>query len=185
MQLFCNLTLVFIWAKTSYSFPVVSFWYLKLRIYALLFISISTINVNVFVEHDLENYLIWAGAPGYITSTFVNGMSFVEGWEQNFFISKWSMHQLVCVQFKLHACFKFILLSCWICVFLLDTCYSLSLFLGFSSILPNLFPPAFSIPCDNTIWSFRTRVSVTLWSYITWCPSIKTFDRCNVCMVIE
>ncbi|XP_058199114.1 lecithin-cholesterol acyltransferase-like 4 isoform X2 [Rhododendron vialii] len=35
------------------------------------------------------------GAPGYVTSTFVNGMSFVEGWEQNFFISKWSMHQLV------------------------------------------------------------------------------------------
>lgn len=35
------------------------------------------------------------GAPGYITSTFLNGMSFVEGWEQNFFISKWSMHQLL------------------------------------------------------------------------------------------
>ncbi|KAE8655601.1 Lecithin-cholesterol acyltransferase-like 4 [Hibiscus syriacus] len=35
------------------------------------------------------------GAPGYIASTFLNGMSFVDGWEQNFFISKWSMHQLV------------------------------------------------------------------------------------------
>ncbi|CAH9107182.1 unnamed protein product [Cuscuta europaea] len=35
------------------------------------------------------------GAPGYITSTFLNGMSFLEGWEQNFFISKWSMHQLL------------------------------------------------------------------------------------------
>ncbi|KAK6917028.1 Lecithin:cholesterol/phospholipid:diacylglycerol acyltransferase [Dillenia turbinata] len=35
------------------------------------------------------------GAPGYVTSTFLNGMSFVEGWEQNFFISKWSMHQLL------------------------------------------------------------------------------------------
>ncbi|PKI56837.1 lecithin-cholesterol acyltransferase-like 4 [Punica granatum] len=35
------------------------------------------------------------GAPGYVTSTFLNGMSFVDGWEQNFFISKWSMHQLL------------------------------------------------------------------------------------------
>uniref|UniRef100_A0A803N0V3 Uncharacterized protein n=1 Tax=Chenopodium quinoa TaxID=63459 RepID=A0A803N0V3_CHEQI len=36
-----------------------------------------------------------AGAPGYVTSTMLNGCSFVEGWEQNFFISKWSMHQLL------------------------------------------------------------------------------------------
>lgn len=35
------------------------------------------------------------GAPGYITSTFLNGMSFVDGWEQNFFVSRWSMHQLL------------------------------------------------------------------------------------------
>ncbi|KAG4917514.1 hypothetical protein JHK85_055795 [Glycine max] len=35
------------------------------------------------------------GAPGTINSTFLNGMSFVEGWEQNFYISKWSMHQLL------------------------------------------------------------------------------------------
>ncbi|KAK1303976.1 Lecithin-cholesterol acyltransferase-like 4 [Acorus calamus] len=35
------------------------------------------------------------GAPGYITTSLLNGMSFVEGWEQNFFISKWSMHQLL------------------------------------------------------------------------------------------
>ncbi|KAK4801635.1 hypothetical protein SAY86_022122 [Trapa natans] len=35
------------------------------------------------------------GAPGYVTSTFLNGMSFVDGWEQNFFISKWSMHRLL------------------------------------------------------------------------------------------
>ncbi|XP_058199113.1 lecithin-cholesterol acyltransferase-like 4 isoform X1 [Rhododendron vialii] len=52
------------------------------------------------------------GAPGYVTSTFVNGMSFVEGWEQNFFISKWSMHQLLleCPSFyELMACPDF----CW------------------------------------------------------------------------
>ncbi|XP_006652823.1 lecithin-cholesterol acyltransferase-like 4 [Oryza brachyantha] len=35
------------------------------------------------------------GAPGYITSSLLNGMSFVEGWESNFFISKWSMQQLL------------------------------------------------------------------------------------------
>lgn len=35
------------------------------------------------------------GAPGYITSTLLNGCSFVEGWQQNFFITKWSMHQLL------------------------------------------------------------------------------------------
>ncbi|KAJ6823771.1 lecithin-cholesterol acyltransferase-like 4 [Iris pallida] len=35
------------------------------------------------------------GAPGYITAALLNGCSFVEGWEQNFFISKWSMQQLL------------------------------------------------------------------------------------------
>uniref|UniRef100_A0A6V7QY39 Lecithin-cholesterol acyltransferase-like 4 n=1 Tax=Ananas comosus var. bracteatus TaxID=296719 RepID=A0A6V7QY39_ANACO len=35
------------------------------------------------------------GAPGYITTSLLNGCSFVEGWEQNFFISKWSMQQLL------------------------------------------------------------------------------------------
>nr|DAD43891.1 TPA_asm: hypothetical protein HUJ06_002121 [Nelumbo nucifera] len=50
-------------------------------------------------EKYVKNWIAIAapfrGAPGYITSTFLNGMSFVEGWEQNFFISKWSMHQLL------------------------------------------------------------------------------------------
>uniref|UniRef100_A0A0E0DIC5 Uncharacterized protein n=1 Tax=Oryza meridionalis TaxID=40149 RepID=A0A0E0DIC5_9ORYZ len=35
------------------------------------------------------------GAPGYITTSLLNGMSFVEGWESRFFISKWSMQQLI------------------------------------------------------------------------------------------
>jgi hypothetical protein len=35
------------------------------------------------------------GAPGYINTSLLNGMSFVEGWESNFFISKWSMQQLL------------------------------------------------------------------------------------------
>ncbi|KAM1007993.1 hypothetical protein EV1_004439 [Malus domestica] len=50
------------------------------------------------------------GAPGYVTSTFLNGMSFVDGWEQNFFISKWSMHQLLieCPSiYELMACLDF------------------------------------------------------------------------------
>ncbi|XP_048438716.1 lecithin-cholesterol acyltransferase-like 4 [Pyrus x bretschneideri] len=50
------------------------------------------------------------GAPGYITSTFLNGMTFVDGWEQNFFISKWSMHQLLieCPSvYELMACLDF------------------------------------------------------------------------------
>ncbi|KAH7569555.1 hypothetical protein JRO89_XS06G0185200 [Xanthoceras sorbifolium] len=50
-------------------------------------------------EKYVKNWIAIAapfqGAPGYIMSTLLNGMSFVEGWEQNFFISKWSMHQLV------------------------------------------------------------------------------------------
>ncbi|KAK9156280.1 hypothetical protein Sjap_003760 [Stephania japonica] len=35
------------------------------------------------------------GAPGYITTSLLNGMSFVNGWQQNLFISKWSMQQLL------------------------------------------------------------------------------------------
>nr|CAB3488258.1 unnamed protein product [Digitaria exilis] len=35
------------------------------------------------------------GAPGYITTSLLNGMSFVEGWESKFFISKWCMQQLL------------------------------------------------------------------------------------------
>ncbi|GKU92668.1 hypothetical protein SLEP1_g6367 [Rubroshorea leprosula] len=50
-------------------------------------------------EKYVKNWIAIAapfrGAPGYIASTFLNGVSFVDGWEQNFFISKWSMHQLL------------------------------------------------------------------------------------------
>jgi len=42
---------------------------------------------------------IYAGAPGSTNATFLNGMSFVEGWEQNLYISKWSMHQLVYISY--------------------------------------------------------------------------------------
>ncbi|KAJ4977504.1 hypothetical protein NE237_002610 [Protea cynaroides] len=50
-------------------------------------------------EKYVKNWIAIAtpfrGAPGYVTSTLLNGMTFIEGWEQNFFISKWSMHQLL------------------------------------------------------------------------------------------
>ncbi|KAL5773430.1 hypothetical protein ACOSP7_013017 [Xanthoceras sorbifolium] len=65
-------------------------------------------------EKYVKNWIAIAapfqGAPGYIMSTLLNGMSFVEGWEQNFFISKWSMHQLLieCPSvYELMACRKF------------------------------------------------------------------------------
>ncbi|KAE8719986.1 Lecithin-cholesterol acyltransferase-like 4 [Hibiscus syriacus] len=60
------------------------------------------VSVMIFAkvfERYVKNWIAIAapfrGAPGYIASTFLNGVSFVEGWEQNFFISKWSMHQLL------------------------------------------------------------------------------------------
>ncbi|KAJ1433735.1 Lecithin:cholesterol/phospholipid:diacylglycerol acyltransferase [Sesbania bispinosa] len=50
-------------------------------------------------EKYVKNWIAIAapfqGAPGCINYTFLNGMSFVDGWEQNLFISKWSMHQLL------------------------------------------------------------------------------------------
>ncbi|TYJ13393.1 hypothetical protein E1A91_A10G049100v1 [Gossypium mustelinum] len=48
-----------------------------------------------YVKNWIAIAVPFRGAPGYIASTFLNGVSFVEGWEQNFFISKWSMHQLI------------------------------------------------------------------------------------------
>ncbi|PQQ16351.1 lecithin-cholesterol acyltransferase-like 4 [Prunus yedoensis var. nudiflora] len=71
------------------------------------------LHTDVF-EKYVKNWIAIAapfqGAPGYITSTFLNGMSFVDGWEQNFFISKWSMHQLLieCPSvYELMACLDF------------------------------------------------------------------------------
>ncbi|CAL1361024.1 unnamed protein product [Linum trigynum] len=57
-----------------------------------------SLHSDVF-EKYVKNWIAIAspfqGAPGYVMSTFLNGMSFVEGWQQNFFISKWSMHQML------------------------------------------------------------------------------------------
>lgn len=71
------------------------------RIGLLLLLHFEVTSQTFFSTYDCtqESYqtdwLLISGAPGYITSTLLNGMSFVNGWEQNFFVSKWSMHQLV------------------------------------------------------------------------------------------
>lgn len=59
------------------------------------FMSLHTDIFEKYVQNWIAIAAPFQGAPGYISSTFLNGMSFVEGWEQNFFISKWSMHQLL------------------------------------------------------------------------------------------
>ncbi|XP_057971251.1 lecithin-cholesterol acyltransferase-like 4 [Malania oleifera] len=59
------------------------------------FMSLHSDVFEKFVKNWIAIAAPFQGAPGYVTSTFLNGMSFVEGWEQNFFISKWSMHQLL------------------------------------------------------------------------------------------
>ncbi|KAG2261013.1 hypothetical protein Bca52824_068092 [Brassica carinata] len=60
-------------------------------------------NINIFDKYG-QNWIAIAAPfrgmfkrvlPGYIISTLLNGMSFVTGWEHNFFVSKWSMHQLL------------------------------------------------------------------------------------------
>ncbi|KAM6551550.1 hypothetical protein CsatB_001358 [Cannabis sativa] len=79
----------------------------------LLVKCFMSLHADVF-EKYVKNWIAIAapfqGAPGYVASTFLNGMSFVEGWEQNFFISKWSMHQLLieCPSvYELMACLDF------------------------------------------------------------------------------
>ncbi|KVH92020.1 Lecithin:cholesterol/phospholipid:diacylglycerol acyltransferase [Cynara cardunculus var. scolymus] len=57
------------------------------------------LSLLLIFEKYVKNWIAIAapfqGAPGYVTSTLLNGMSFVEGWEAYFFVSKWSMHQLL------------------------------------------------------------------------------------------
>ena len=36
-----------------------------------------------------------AGAPGYINDCLLTGLQFVYGFESLFFVSRWTMHQLV------------------------------------------------------------------------------------------
>ncbi|CAA6668602.1 unnamed protein product [Spirodela intermedia] len=59
------------------------------------FMSLHSDVFKKYVDTWIAIAAPFQGAPGYITTSLLNGMSFVDGWEQNFFISKWSMHQLV------------------------------------------------------------------------------------------
>ncbi|KAG8385120.1 hypothetical protein BUALT_Bualt03G0008500 [Buddleja alternifolia] len=74
------------------------------------FMSLHTDIFEKYVKNWIAIAAPFRGAPGYITSTFLNGTSFVDGWKQNFFISKWSMHQLLieCPSiYELMACLDF------------------------------------------------------------------------------
>ncbi|KAL2473927.1 Lecithin-cholesterol acyltransferase-like 4 [Forsythia ovata] len=59
------------------------------------FMSLRSDIFEKYVKNWIAIAAPFRGAPGYITSTLLNGASFVEGWKQNFFISKWSMHQML------------------------------------------------------------------------------------------
>lgn len=59
------------------------------------FMSLHSDVFEKYVKSWIAIAAPFQGAPGYITTSLLNGMSFVEGWESNFFISKWSMQQLL------------------------------------------------------------------------------------------
>lgn len=59
------------------------------------FMSLHSDIFEKYVKNWIAISAPFQGAPGYVTSAFLNGCSFVDGWKQNFFISKWSMHQLL------------------------------------------------------------------------------------------
>ncbi|KAL7089678.1 hypothetical protein ACP275_13G198800 [Erythranthe tilingii] len=74
------------------------------------FMSLHSEIFEKYVKSWIAIAAPFRGAPGYITSAFLNGTSFVQGWEQNFFISKWSMQQLLieCPSiYELMACLDF------------------------------------------------------------------------------
>ncbi|OEL29302.1 Lecithin-cholesterol acyltransferase-like 4 [Dichanthelium oligosanthes] len=59
------------------------------------FISLHSDVFEKYVKSWIAIAAPFQGAPGYITTSLLNGMSFVEGWESKFFISKWCMQQLL------------------------------------------------------------------------------------------
>ncbi|KAK3143716.1 hypothetical protein QOZ80_4AG0304060 [Eleusine coracana subsp. coracana] len=59
------------------------------------FVSLHSDVFEKYVKSWIAIAAPFQGAPGYINSSLLNGMSFVEGWESKFFISKWSMQQLL------------------------------------------------------------------------------------------
>lgn len=59
------------------------------------FMSLHSDICEKYVKSWIAIAAPFQGAPGYVTSTLLNGMSFVDGWEAYFFVSKWSFHQLL------------------------------------------------------------------------------------------
>ncbi|CAI9095995.1 OLC1v1032053C1 [Oldenlandia corymbosa var. corymbosa] len=59
------------------------------------FMSLHSDLFEKYVKDWIAIAAPFRGAPGYVTSALLNGVSFVGGWQQNFFVSKWSMHQLL------------------------------------------------------------------------------------------
>lgn len=76
------------------------------------FMSLHSDIFEKYVKSWIAIAAPFQGAPGYITTSLLNGVSFVDGWEENFFVKKWSMHQLLieCPSiYELMACPDF----CW------------------------------------------------------------------------
>ncbi|KAF8649986.1 hypothetical protein HU200_064147 [Digitaria exilis] len=59
------------------------------------FVSLHSDVFEKYVKSWIAIAAPFQGAPGYITTSLLNGMSFVEGWESKFFISKWCMQRLL------------------------------------------------------------------------------------------
>lgn len=100
----CKSFLRFILSHLNLTFLVIRYLRSMYRIGLLLLlhfeVSSRTCSTSVSTPDNYQTdwfHIVDSGAPGYITSTLLNGMSFVNGWEQNFFVSKWSMHQLVMI----------------------------------------------------------------------------------------
>ncbi|XP_020596334.1 lecithin-cholesterol acyltransferase-like 4 [Phalaenopsis equestris] len=62
---------------------------------AKCFLSLHSDVFEKYVQNWIAIAAPFQGAPGYITTSFLNGASFVQGWEENFFISKLSMQHLL------------------------------------------------------------------------------------------
>ncbi|KAJ3708304.1 hypothetical protein LUZ61_012009 [Rhynchospora tenuis] len=84
------------------------------------FMSLHNDIFEKYVKRWIAIAAPFQGAPGYITTSLLNGMSFVDGWEANFFISKWSMQQLVWDK-RLSSCCS----CCWSMQQLLIECPSI------------------------------------------------------------
>lgn len=70
----------------------------KQKSYALLLLANKSVLHFSFASAGLSSIprlLFYTGAPGCINDSILTGMQFVDGFESFFFVSRWSMHQLV------------------------------------------------------------------------------------------